>query len=352
MAMHCLNCGAEMTTHVVSNARERATYNLCEACGALWLDAGELDKMAFRVAGSIEASSYDPVAEPETDPKPCPRCDRAHLYRVRFLDATEIVLRRCRNCAGFWLDGGQLDAIDAELERDMPVSGRGFADFVHHVHTPYWQRRVQRKSGEAETRREAMPVAGAVRESESDAFCPADGKRLANYRAFGMAFLGCAACKGMFLSLDEMRRLKDKVGATSLRWMNEEINQLERASAVATGRRCPRDPDARMAGVILGQSGLMMDVCPRCHGVWLDQDEFDEMVQYLRRELDAMSPRDFEAAELRELKAVAAGSAEGRGRELRDAMATINALLNTAIAQHPTLARKLLLLRAEPPLTL
>ena len=50
-----------------------------------------------------------------------------------------------------------------------------------------------------------------------------------------------------------------------------------------------------MAGAILGKLGLMMDWCPRCHGVWLDKDEFGEMVQYLRREPDAMQPHELEA---------------------------------------------------------
>ncbi len=340
--MHCLNCGAEMANNRIATAREPIAYDLCESCGALWLDAGELDKMAFRVEGSIEASSYEPLAQPETDPKPCPRCDNAHLYRVHFLDATDIVLRRCRSCGGFWLDGGQLDALDRELERDMPVSGRGFADFVHNIHVPYWNQRVQRRSSEAETPREAPPVPGAVRESESSGRCPACGKQLANYRVFGTAFLGCPACKGMFLSREELRRFKDRAADGRLRWMNEEINALERASAVATQRVCPRDAGVTMTGAILGRSGLMMDWCPRCHGVWLDQDEYSEMVAYLRRELDSMRPEELEGAEWRELKAAVTGGAESRGRELRDAMATLGALFNATLVEHPKLAGTLL----------
>ncbi len=340
--MHCLNCGAEMTNNRVSTAREQVTYDMCERCGALWLDAGELDRMAFRVAGSVEASSYEPLAEPEPDPKPCPRCDNAHLYRVHFLDATDIVLRRCRNCGGFWLDGGQLDALDQELERDMPVSGRGFADFVHNVHVPYWYQRVQRRSGEVETPREAPPLPGAARAGAADAACPACGKQLAHYRAFGMPFLGCPACKGMFLSLDELRRFKSAGDDVRLRWMNGEINQLERASAVATRRDCPRDPDTRMVGAILGKSSLMLDWCPRCHGVWFDQDEFGAMTDYLRRELDALTPRELERIELGELKAAVAGGSESRLREVRDAAATLGALFTATLVEHPTLARILL----------
>ncbi|HVA63458.1 MAG TPA: zf-TFIIB domain-containing protein [Terriglobales bacterium] len=336
--MLCLNCGTEMTNNRVSTAHDQIAYDMCEHCGSLWLDAGELDKMAFRVKGSIEASTQEPMAEPETDLKRCPRCDNAHLYRVRFLEVTDIVLRRCRSCHGFWLDGGQLDLLDKELKADMPVRGRGFADFVHNVHVPYWFQRVQRKSSELEARREAPPLPGALRVGAADAVCPACGLPLAAYRAFGVDFEGCPACKGVFLFPDELRRLKDKVEDGEVRWLNEEIDNLEKASAIETKRLCPRCKDVRLIAAILGKSSIAMDWCPRCHGIWLDQEEFAEMVEYLKREMGALRPEEMRARALQELKAVWSGGAEGRLEELLDAKATLGVLINATILQHPALA--------------
>lgn len=335
--MLCLNCGTEMTNHRVSTAHDQIAYDLCEHCGSLWLDAGELDKMAFRVKGSIEASTQEPIAEPESDLQRCPRCDNAHLYRVRFLDATDIVLRRCRSCHGFWLDGGQLDLLDQELKADMPVSGGGFADFVHNVHVPYWFQRVQRKSSEVEAPREAPPVPGAKRVGEAGAACPACGLPLSAYRAFGVDFEGCPACKGVFLFPNELRRLKDKVEDGDVRWLNEEIDNLEKASAIETKRLCPHCKDAKLVAAILGKSSIAMDWCPRCRGIWLDQDEFSEMMDYLTRELGAMRPEEMQAQALRELKAVWSGGAEGRYQELLEAKAALGALINATILEHPVL---------------
>ena len=60
--MRCLNCGTEMMNNQVSTKNDLISYDMCEKCGSLWLDEGELDKMAFQVEGSIEYCSQEPVA--------------------------------------------------------------------------------------------------------------------------------------------------------------------------------------------------------------------------------------------------------------------------------------------------
>jgi hypothetical protein len=39
-------------------------------------------------------------------------------------------------CDGFWLNGDELNPIDQELVKIMPVRGRGFSDFVNNIHVP------------------------------------------------------------------------------------------------------------------------------------------------------------------------------------------------------------------------
>ena len=85
--MRCLNCNAEMVNYDVTTKKAELSYDLCEKCGSLWLDAGELDKMAFQVAGSIEFCSEeeDKTARPT---RKCPRCDDSVLSRVKILGET------------------------------------------------------------------------------------------------------------------------------------------------------------------------------------------------------------------------------------------------------------------------
>ena len=46
-----------MTNYDVVIKSAELSYDVCEKCGGLWLDRGELYKMAFQVAGSIEVCS-------------------------------------------------------------------------------------------------------------------------------------------------------------------------------------------------------------------------------------------------------------------------------------------------------
>jgi Zn-finger nucleic acid-binding protein len=57
--MQCLNCKIEMFNYDVTTKHAQLSYDTCKQCGSLWLDAGELDKLAFQVAGSIEFCSEE-----------------------------------------------------------------------------------------------------------------------------------------------------------------------------------------------------------------------------------------------------------------------------------------------------
>ena len=63
----------------------KLSYDVCEKCGSLWLDRGELDKMAFQVAGSIEFCSEEEADIAARPPRTCPRWDDVQLSPVRLL---------------------------------------------------------------------------------------------------------------------------------------------------------------------------------------------------------------------------------------------------------------------------
>jgi Zn-finger nucleic acid-binding protein len=328
-----------MMNNQVSTKNDLVSYDMCEKCGSLWLDEGELDKMAFHVEGSIEYCSQDPVEEPEKQMRKCPRCDNANLYRVRFLNSTDIILHHCKECGGFWLDGGELDLIDKQLAKIMPVSGKGFSDFVNNVHVPYWYKRIKRKSSETDTQVQVPPIKGAKLGRTTADQCPGCGIPLDEYTVFSTTFEGCPACKGMWLFKDELRRLKNKVEHGSMRWLNDEINNIEKTSAVATKRACPKCKNVKMVSVLFGKSSIVIDWCPQCHGMWLDRDEFDSVTDYLKHELDSMHPNEMEKKALDEVKLLWGGGPESRYEELLDVKAAISTLINATIFEHPTLVR-------------
>ena len=335
--MECLNCNTEMVNNDVITKKAELAYDMCEKCGSLWLDAGELDKMAFKVAGSIEFSSEDVDKTSEKKSLKCPRCEDFILSRVKFLGAGDIILHHCKNCGGFWLDGGELNLIDAELVKIMPVSGKGFSEFVNNVHVPYWYKRIKKKSGETDFHYRVPPIHGAKLLKSTSDKCPVGGETLDLYSAFSMEFEGCPKCKGMWLVKDELRKLKNKTEDGKLRWMNDEIESLEKSSVIPTTRPCVKCKTVKMVSAVFGKSAIVIDWCPQCHGMWLDRQEFDSIREYLDDEANKASPKELEKEIGKDLKRIWSGGPESRIDEVVDAEAAISAFINATIFEHPAL---------------
>jgi Zn-finger nucleic acid-binding protein len=335
--MNCLNCGTDMTSNEVVTKKDRVSYDMCEKCGSLWLDAGEPDKMAFQVEGDIEycEKEKDPIAEKQ--PKKCPRCDNSELEKVKFLESDDIFLHMCRSCGGFWLDGGELDLIDKELAKIMPVRGKGFSDFVNNVHVPYWFQRVKKKSSETDFDIDVPPIPNAKLEGTTTDKCPNCGNMLDLYKAFSILFEGCDSCKGVWLIKDELRELKNKVEGPSLRWLNDEIENIDQTSLIEGRRDCVKCKTVKMISVIFGKSAIVVDWCPKCHGIWLDRGAFEAIMEYLKDELSQMHHKEIEKQAAADLKRVWSGGPESRIEELRDARAAVTAMINADIFEHPRL---------------
>ncbi|HWG36660.1 MAG TPA: zf-TFIIB domain-containing protein [Terriglobales bacterium] len=336
--MRCLNCGAEMALTQVSMKSDQIAYEVCEKCASLWLDRGEMDKVAYQVKGSIEFSSREPTTEAHPKDWKCPRCDNADLYPVHFLDCTDIVLHRCGSCGGFWLDGGDLDRINRELAADGPVQGHGFSDFVYNTHLPLWVKRVKVEAG-GEARIEAAPIAGAEKGAETSHRCPACATLLDEYRAFAIKFEGCPACKGLWLFQDELRELKGKLDHGRLRWLNDEMESLDTISASASKRICPICAGQRLVSAVFGKSKVVLDYCRQCHGTWLDRNEFEAIKEYLRHEKEEMGAGQIGHQGLEAIRRLWSGGREPKIEDLLDAKAAAAAMVNAGILEHPALAR-------------
>jgi len=340
--MKCLNCDSEMMNNLVQTKSEQIAYDICEACGSLWLDAGELDKLAFQVDGSIEYCSKDEVEGSPEPCKECPRCDETTLDKVSFI-GSEIVLDRCRNCGGFWLDGGELDLINREIEAIMPVKGKGFSEFVNNVHLPYWYKRVRRKSSETDFKVDVPPIKGAKLKSRTEYACPSCNANLDLYTIFGIKIEACSKCKGIFLDKDELRGLKDKTAKGSwqtLRWMDDEVEAIGKHNAMPSKRLCPKCRKIQFVSASFGDSRILIDWCPKCNGVWLDRDEFQQIVEFLKSKHNKLTSDEMRKLVYEEIKEIWDGP-EDKISEILDAKAAISALINITIFEHPKLFKLL-----------
>jgi hypothetical protein len=105
-----------MMNYEVHTISQHMSYDVCESCGGLWLDKGELDKIAFEVEGDIEYCSKE-EAKGLASTKHCPRCAGEPLHKVLFLGhylKDGIILERCERTA---TDFG---SMEASLTKSMP----------------------------------------------------------------------------------------------------------------------------------------------------------------------------------------------------------------------------------------
>ncbi len=111
--------------------------DVCRRCNGLFLDRGEMAKLVPTSKGDIEycTESDDVVEDMKQDDHPCvcPSCTDNTMRKVEFLSYSEVILDFCDECGGFWLDGGELERIRAELDglKDQkPTLWLRFSEFL------------------------------------------------------------------------------------------------------------------------------------------------------------------------------------------------------------------------------
>jgi Zn-finger nucleic acid-binding protein len=116
------------------------TVEVCPDCKGEWLFAGELQKIVEHhdeVFTPEEIASLDAVnkeiftAEKEDhDELNCPACENVQMEHFNYGDTSGIILHKCKECGGIWMDKDQLKKIEevvdgwkADLNQDLKKYG-------------------------------------------------------------------------------------------------------------------------------------------------------------------------------------------------------------------------------------
>lgn len=120
--MECPACGKELKRLTVGDV----AVDVCQgACGGAWFDQFELKKFdePHEEAG-VALLGVERVLPTPVDRKrrlKCPKCDDSIMMRHFFSVKREVEVDECPECAGFWLDFGELGHIrslfNSEAER-------------------------------------------------------------------------------------------------------------------------------------------------------------------------------------------------------------------------------------------
>ena len=113
--MKCPACFNELSQVQVGNL----IVDVCQGgCGGIWFDAFELQRVdeEEEVAGE-QLLHIDRDPQVKVDPmrkRECPKCPGMKLQRHYFSARRRVEVDECPNCAGYWLDAGELAQIRAE----------------------------------------------------------------------------------------------------------------------------------------------------------------------------------------------------------------------------------------------
>lgn len=175
--------------------------------------------------------------------------------------------------------------------------------------------------------------------------CSSCGNALDSIDYKGIEINTCKSCGSMWFDRDELRQVKDREEKI-VSWLDTDLfsdPSLFKANPVA--RKCPRD-GIQLYGIVYDNTGVTVDICDTCQGVWLEKGEFQKIVAYLKDEVLNKKAGEYLAAFAKEAEELAIGS-EPLGSELAD-MGMVAKLLSFRIAaQWPGIEDVLQALRAS-----
>ncbi|OIR10600.1 MAG: hypothetical protein BEU05_01550 [Marine Group III euryarchaeote CG-Bathy2] len=116
MARICPRCNSGLEPRSVTGDTFAITMDDCKDCGGLFLDRGELARLAPDSA-AVEELASQLLREPEPGKHDiaCPHCTgQMHLTTVPEL---EVQLDICGGCKGIWFDQDELEALQKTGDR-------------------------------------------------------------------------------------------------------------------------------------------------------------------------------------------------------------------------------------------
>lgn len=109
--MDCPGCGEEMEVE----SHPDVEFERCPGCGGVYLDPGELNALATGLAGDVEYWSVDAEDHPDVHgTRVCGRCGTP-MKKVNLLTLSDLILDRCPECGGFYLDRGEVGTMNEQL---------------------------------------------------------------------------------------------------------------------------------------------------------------------------------------------------------------------------------------------
>ena len=124
-----MKCPRDGKSLVQETYEGEVVVDRCPTCEGVWLDNGELKQVQENLSndysgqlsqiGSV-AQSYEFARQKTASPITCPKCT-VDLLAEEYGYCSQILVDRCPNCLGIWLDSGEIEVLEMFFEQQAEV---------------------------------------------------------------------------------------------------------------------------------------------------------------------------------------------------------------------------------------
>ncbi len=169
--------------------------------------------------------------------------------------------------------------------------------------------------------------------------CPRCQTELETRSVEGVEIDECRDCQGIWLDAEKLRRLKDGTDP-DLQWMDFELwDHADRFHLTEKPIDCPAC-SVPLVAIEYGDTGVAIDCCNGCRGVWLDADEFGKIIAHLSQDLLTTESSEYLRASLEEARELVTGP-ESFLSEWKDFVTVLRMLQYRLLGENPGFGRAL-----------
>ena len=170
--------------------------------------------------------------------------------------------------------------------------------------------------------------------------CPQCNSQLEQSLLAGVQVDYCPRCYGLWFNENELEWARDAKDR-DLRWLDIDLwKNPEEFHVDLGGKNCPEDR-MPLYEVRYGDSGVRVDICSLCNGIWLDRGEFKEIIEYLKEKGEYEILQHYAKNLFEELWEVFSGP-EILREEVLDFLTVLKLLRYKLAVQHPTISKLML----------
>ncbi len=174
-------------------------------------------------------------------------------------------------------------------------------------------------------------------DTATDFKCPICKKPLLSSILCNVEIDYCQNCLGLWFEEEELRLAKDEKDG-NLGWFDIDLWKNEKEFKISRGRRICPSCRVPLYEVYYGDSGIVVDVCKLCHGVWLDRAEFKKIIEWLKEKADYEVLNNYAVNLFKQLGEVFTGP-ETLREEILDFLMILKLLDYKFGAKHPVISK-------------